>query len=210
MIRHIWTEEEKKYLKRITPGHHYNEILVMMNKKFNLDLEMGQIKGAIARYNLNTGFDGRFKPKTIPFNKGLKGICPKGCEKSWFEKGHRPQNYKPVGSERLNVDGYTEIKIKDPKLWRLKHIHIWEQHNKKPLPKSHAIIFADGDKTNFNIDNLILVSRRQLLILNRKRLLKNDADLTKVAVNIAKVQEKIDERRAEIGSRAKCKNNSNK
>ena len=30
-----WSDEEKEYLKKITPGHHYVEIANMMNKEFN-------------------------------------------------------------------------------------------------------------------------------------------------------------------------------
>ena len=30
-----WSDEEKEYLKEITPGHHYAEIVELMNKKFD-------------------------------------------------------------------------------------------------------------------------------------------------------------------------------
>jgi len=65
------------------------------------------------------------------------------------------------------------------------------------LPKGHAIIFADGNRENLDIDNLILVSRRQLLILNQHKLIQDNAELTKIGVNIAKLQEKINERKKE-------------
>ncbi|CAM3000571.1 hypothetical protein HAHI6034_11025 [Hathewaya histolytica] len=73
-VLHIWSKEEKGYLKKITPGHHYKEIQKLMNEKFNLSLTLNQIKGAIGRYKLNTGFNGQFKSGHIPFNKGLKGL----------------------------------------------------------------------------------------------------------------------------------------
>jgi hypothetical protein len=100
---------------------------------------------------------------------------------------------RPVGSERVNVDGYTEIKVSDPNKWRCKHVVIWEAHN-GPMPKGYAIIFGDGNKENFELDNLILVSRQQLLTLNRNRLIQNDADLTRTGVIIADLYQKISQR----------------
>lgn len=189
---HIWTNEEKEYLKEITPGHHYKEIHKLFNEKFNLNLTIGQIKAAIGRYKLNTGFNGQFQKGNIPTNKGTKGLT--GSNKTSFKKGHKPSNLRPVGSERITKDGYTEIKVEEPNKWRLKHQVIWEKCKGK-IPKGHTIIFGDGNKQNLDINNLILVTRKQLLILNRNRLIKNDIELTKVAINVVKVQEKIDERK---------------
>lgn len=189
---HIWTEEEKEYLKEITPGHHYREIQELMKEKFNLDLTLNQIKGAIGRYKLNTGLNGQFPKGHTPFNKGVKGVAYEGSKKTWFEKGHTPKNHRPVGSERINVDGYTEVKVAEPRTWRLKHQLIWEQHN-GPAPKGHAVIFGDGNTQNFDINNLILVSRQQLLILNRNKLIQQDTDLTKTGVIIADLLMKIGE-----------------
>ncbi len=192
---HTWSNEEKQYLKEITPGHHYKEIQELMNKKFNLNLTLAQINGAIGRYKLNTGFNGQFKKGCIPANKGIKGLT--GANKTSFKKGEIPKNYRPVGSERINVDGYIEIKVEDPRKWKLKHIVIWEKEN-GPLPGGCAIIFGDGNKLNLNIDNLILVTRKQLLIMNRNKLIQKDIELTKIGLSIAKVHEKISERRKTI------------
>lgn len=189
---HIWSADEKEYLRQIAPGHHYKEIQELMNKKFHFNFTVDQIKNAINRYKLNTGFTGQFNKGHTPINKGKKGLG--GWEPTQFKKGHLPHNYVPVGSERVNGDDYVDIKIADPNKWRGKHILIWEKYN-GPIPKGHAVIFGDGNKRNFNPDNLILVSRRQLLILNRKNLIQKNADLTRTAVIIADLYEKISERR---------------
>ena len=189
-----WTDEEKEYLKEITPGRHYKEILELMNERFDRPFRMEQIKGAIARYKLHTGFTGRFEKGNIPFNKGKKGECPKGCEKTWFKKGQTPINHKPVGSERIDRDGYILIKVAEPSVWKLKHRVIWEKAN-GPIPKNYTVIFLDGDKSNTDINNLALVSRSELLIVNQKKLIKSDTELSKVGINIAKVQSKINKRK---------------
>ncbi len=59
------------------------------------------------------------------------------------------------------------------------------------------MIFGDGDKLNCNIDNLILVSRSELLIMNRNKLIKNDSVLTKVGVNIAKLLDTMNKKKRE-------------
>ena len=189
-----WSDEEKEYLKKITPGHHYIEIANMMNKKFNREFTVDTIKNAIGRYKLNTGFNGRFKKGNVPHNKGKKGLYYKGCEKTWFKKGQVSINHKPVGSERIDVDGYTLIKVSEPNVWKLKHRVVWEKAN-GPIPKNYTVIFLDGDKSNTDINNLALVSRNELLIINQRGLLKKDKELSKVGINIAKLQSKINKRK---------------
>lgn len=189
---HIWSKEEKDYLKHITPGHHHREIQELMNKKFNSNFALNQIKNAIARYKFNTGFTGRFEKNHIPANKGTR---VGGWEPTQFKKGHVPQNHRPIESERINIYDYTEIKVAEPNKWRLKHQIIWEKTN-GPIPKGHVVIFGDGNKRNFDISNLILISKKQLLILNRHNLIQKDADLTRTAVIIADLQQKIYERKS--------------
>ena len=59
------------------------------------------------------------------------------------------------------------------------------------------MIFADRDKTNFNIDNLVLISNRELQVMNNKKLIQNDADLTKTGIMIANVLIKIKDKERE-------------
>jgi len=186
---HMWTNEEKEYLKEITPGHHYKEVQELMSIKYNLDFTLNQIMGAIRRYKLNTGFTGHYEKGHVSFNKGVAG-CAKGCEKSWFKKGYAPINHREIGSERVTRDGYIEVKVAEPHKWRLKQQITWEKHNGN-IPKGYVVIFGDGDRLNLDINNLILVSRHQLLLLNRNKLIQNDADLTRTGVIIADLYLKI-------------------
>lgn len=182
---YFWSDEEKEYLKTIVYGRGYKEIQQMMNDKFEHQFTLNQIKGAIGRYKLNTGRTGYFPKGHVPFNKGKKGLT--GANKTSFKKGNIPKNKKPVGSERINVDGYTEIKVSEPNRYRLKHRVIYEQYHNVKLKPNEAIIFLDGNKQNLNIDNLEKVTRSQLLQLNQNHLIKDDAELTKAGVNVAKI-----------------------
>ena len=187
--RHIWSDEEKQYLAEITPGRGYKEIQSMMSCKFGFDYTHHQIKGAITRNKLNTGRTGRFEKGHATWNKGTKGLTKANVTS--FKKGQKSHNYKPVGSERITKDGYCEIKVSDTgRRWRPKHVLIYEKHHGK-VPKGSAVIFLDGDKRNFDIDNLYLVTRSQLAMLNKNSLIQKDAELTKTAINVVDLMKKI-------------------
>ena len=187
--QHIWSDEEKQYLAEITPGRGYKEIQSMMSCKFGFDYTHHQIKGAITRNKLNTGRTGRFEKGRATWNKGTKGLTKANVTS--FKKGQKPHNYKPLGSERITKDGYCEIKVSDTgRRWRPKHVLIYEKHHGK-VPKGSAVIFLDGDKRNFDIDNLHLVTRNQLAMLNKNSLIQKDAELTKTAINVVDLMKKI-------------------
>ena len=40
--------------------------------------------------------------------------------------------------------------------WQSKHSLLWEQHHGRKVPKGHIVMFADGDRRNFDINNLML------------------------------------------------------
>ena len=79
------------------------------------------------------------------------------------------ERYKPIGTERVTIDGYLERKMNDDmplqKRWRAVHIVLWEQAN-GPLPGGHALVFRDGNKRNISLDNLELVTRADLMCRN--------------------------------------------
>lgn len=184
----MWTTEEKEYLKEIVYGRHYEEIRELMIKKFGYDFSKGQIKSAVNRYKFNTGFTGRFEKGNVPVNKGTKGVNKPN--KTSFKKGMKCINKREVGSERVNIYGYVEVKVAEPDKWAFKHKVVWEKHN-RPIRKGEVIIFADRNRNNFDINNLILISNKQLIMLNRNKLIKNDADLTRVGITIANIYLKV-------------------
>jgi hypothetical protein len=92
-----------------------------------------------------------------PWNKGMKGIAFGGHE-TQFKKGTVPPNHREVGSERIDEDGYTYIKIAEHTRWVLKHRHIYEQHHGKLEP--HMIVtFRDKNISNFEIENLEAITK---------------------------------------------------
>lgn len=194
-----YTDEMIEFLKEVTPGKTYKEITELFNNKFNLGTTVETMKGLLSRKKIHTGTLGQFKKGSIPWNKGKKGYV--GANRTSFKKGSKPKNWRPVGSERVDAEGYTLIKVSNEgikhKMWAFKHRIVWEQYHKKKIPKGSVIIFADGDKTNLDVDNLICVTKNELRMLNQSGLIKNDAELTKTGLNIAKIRIKLSELRKE-------------
>lgn len=188
----LYPEKVRKFIDKNHIGIGPKDMTVLLNKTFETNYTYKQLKFYYANNKIDSGLTGQFLKGNRPFNKGIKGVG--GWEPTQFKKGNTPHNYKPVGSERVDTDGYVEIKIADPREWKGKHILIWEKAN-GPVPKGHAVIFGDGNNRNFDINNLVLVSRKQLLIMNRHKLIQKDTNLTKTGVIIADLYLKIGEKK---------------
>lgn len=196
MARHKWTEEELEFLREVYPYYPNKEIAEMIKEKFGFEVTDKQLANARKNNDLPKKAipnSGCYRKGDVPWNKG-KGMSEEVKEKvkkTWFKKGEIPKNHRPVGSTRITVDGYTEIKIAEPNKWALYHRYIYEKAHGVKLAKNEAVIFVDGDKSNFDIDNLVKVSRANLLYLNNNDLIFDDPELTKTGVNVSKVAEKI-------------------
>lgn len=103
--------------------------------------------------------------------------------------------YHPVGSERIAGNGYVMVKIAHPEDWKYKHHLVWESAH-GPLPAGYVIIFGDRNKYNFALDNLILASKQELSVMNRRRLIQAHADLTRSGLLIARLRLAITKRKA--------------
>lgn len=193
---HKWTEEEKAFLVEFAYGHTIKEITEAFNKKYATELSLKAIASSMKRYGAKTGNTGRFVKGQVSHNKGKK-MSPElyeKCKATMFKKGNIPPQYRPVGSERDDKDGYIEIKVADPNKWELKHKHIYEEAYGE-VPKGYKVIFLDGDKRNFDLNNLKCISQAENLYLNRYKLRFKDKDLTETAVNMAKLNTAIKERK---------------
>ena len=188
MIKFRPTLEQQEFIKNNVKGLSNTDLTNLFNKTFSTDFKETQIKTYKTRNNLKSGIDTRFKKGHCPAIKG-KPIFYGGLS-TRFQKGHKGYSYKELGSERINANGYWEVKVHDPDVWELKHRLVWQEKYGE-IPAGHRIIFADKDKNNLNIDNLILVSPQQLLILNRNRLIKEDSGLTKTGVIIATMLDRV-------------------
>lgn len=191
-MKNKYTDIQIQFLKNNVKGITLKKLTEMFNKEFNKNISESSIAHLKNKYNLKSGIiGGQFKKGNESFNKGKKWddyMSEKGKKnslKTTFKKGNTPHNYRKIGSCRTTKDGYIEIKIKNPDVWVCKHRYIYEKEKGKIL-EGHTIIFADNNKRNFNINNLIMISRAEELLLNQNNMRFNDIELTNSAVMIAK------------------------
>lgn len=85
--------------------------------------------------------------------------------------GRRPSE-RPVGSEYVSK-GIVYVKVAErPETsgtkdnWRPKQVVVWEEANGEPFPEGHNCYFADGDRRNFDPDNLVPVPKRLVGLLH--------------------------------------------
>lgn len=187
MHGHVYTEEEHAFMREFVPGHSYRETASAFTEKFGREISISQVKAYTGNHHLNTGRTGRFQKGHVPPNKGKKGACAAGCEKAWFPKGHIPKNHRPAGSERVNIYGYAEVKVAEPDKWGLKHRIVWEKAN-GPVPEGYIIIFRDNDRTNTDINNLLMIKRGIHAVMNRTGLCGCSGEFKDTAVKIAELK----------------------
>lgn len=119
-------------------------------------------------------------------------------------KGYNPNKAKamgnkiPIGTEYVKPDGMVLVKV-TPNKWKYKQRHIYEQYYKVELPKDIMVIFLDGDRTNFDINNLMAVSTPEYNCIKNKDLLSNNAMVTKTAILGARLYYKIKAKEKENG-----------
>lgn len=114
----------------------------------------------------------QFPKGNVPANKGLRrpGYSPGDMAKTQFKKGQMPHTWMPVGSYRINPDGYVERKFGEepgPYYMRWKPVHrqVWEDAH-GPIPPDHVVAFLPGRKTTdpelITLDALELESRSEM------------------------------------------------
>lgn len=199
MIRHIYSKIEDQFLIDNVKGITLKKLTERFNKKFDLKLSESSISNRKVKLNIQSGIvGGRFVKGQTSFNKGKKWseyMSQEGqanSRKTTFQKGNIPLNRRPIGSERVNKDGYILIKIQDGnknKNWTAKHRYLYEKAYGK-IPKGYKVIFADGNNRNFDLNNLVLVSNAEELIMNQRKLFTENIEHTRVGVSIAKLLNK--------------------
>ena len=178
----LFTPEQVRFIKENYLLMTQRDLAAAVSSCFDLNISEQQIKTFTSNHRILSGRTGCFEKGHASWNKGTKGLT--GRNPTRFKAGHKPVNWKPVGSERTTKDGYVEVKVEGVNphtgfqgVWRLKHVLVWEHHN-GPVPKGLAVLIKDGNKQNCVIENLELVSRAELVRLNQDGYSKVPAENT--------------------------------
>lgn len=188
----------KQFILDNYKGRYNQELADLFNQKFNTNITSRMIKSYKANNKLNSGLTGKFRKGQTPHNKGKK--MPKEVyekvKHTMFAKGNVPPNHRPVGSERISKDGYIEVKVAEPNKWRLKQRVVYEEAKGK-IPEGCPIIFLDGNKRNFDIDNLRCITRSELLYLNCNGL-NNSNEITETGILMARLDRAKNKKKQEL------------
>ena len=181
--RAFWSPEEDAALRRIYPSKTAEEcarwigrsVSAIHDRATKLGLRKSrewiaeQSRLRMADPN-HPGRKTQFRAGQAAWNKGAKGL-QLGGDAGWCKPGEMPHNWKPIGTYRTTANGYLERKIADTGCSRRDfvpvHHLVWRMHG-GTVPRGHALVFRDGDKTNTDINNLELITRRELMARNTR------------------------------------------
>lgn len=182
-VKKIFTHEEIEFLKENYPNIRTDiiatklncSVYAIYNRAFKYGLEkskkfLNSPDSGILFPGHNRGKLTQFKKGHTPANKG-KNLTPEVREKvkhTWFKKGHKPHNTKDDGCISIRNNAlkkpYKWIRIKDDE-WELLQRIVWEKAN-GIIPKGHNIVFKDGNTLNCDLQNLEMISNKELMLRN--------------------------------------------
>lgn len=188
MTRNPWTPEHIALLRVLYPDHATTDIAARLGRAaasvYNKAHALGLRKSAAFLASDRSGRVQRgrqdprmtahqFKPGMTPWNKGTHYQAGGRSALTRFKPGrppHEARNYKPIGTLRINKDGYLERKVSDdPRLapvrrWVGVHRLVWEQAH-GPIPPEHIVVFRPGMRTadllHITADRLECISRAE-------------------------------------------------
>lgn len=180
-----WTKREDDFLREHYPNEKTENIAYAIHRTYSAVKSRATFLGlkksvgfwrdhGVYLNTLEASKKTRFKTGNTPRNKGKKYceyVSPETIEKYkrvQFKPGNTPANFLPVGSESMK-NGYVTIKPEGSRRMVYKHIWVWEQHHGK-RPKGYFITFKDGDRSNCDISNLILLSSSEFARLKMQRM----------------------------------------
>lgn len=181
-MRKLWTEDELVTLRELYPYMRSHDIAERIGctrsqvlcKASRLGLKKTrEAIASMARMAMDDpehpGRQHQFHKGLEPWNKGAHYEAGGRSVETQFKKGNAPINWLPIGSERERADGYLERKLTDTGVTRrdfvcVHHI-VWREAGRE-IPAGHVLVFKDGNKRNFALDNLELVTRADLMRRN--------------------------------------------
>jgi len=100
-------------------------------------------------------------------------------------------------SEKVNYDGFVYVKIRMTAkgysrnaCWKAKHRWVYEKAHGE-IPEGMDVIFLDGDRYNFSLDNLELVTKAEKLKLIQYGFKTNNREVTLAGLAVVRHQLEI-------------------
>lgn len=198
-----------EFIRDNSRGVSSGKMAEMVNEKFGTNWTRAGMKQFRQRNGIRSGCTGQFEKGHIPDNKGKTldeyindpervADIRQRISGTQFKAGQAPLNELPVGAIVTNAHGY---KLRKKSMtggqwdrWEFLQRAVWEEHN-GPIPEGVLITFRDGDKSNCDISNLLLVTKAENAQLNKLELRSGDPDLTETGLNLIRLKNAARKRR---------------
>lgn len=167
-MRNKYSKKFEEEMKKLAPKKTAKQLLEIANNKYNYPITKEMLMNYLSKRQI------RYKD----YNPN---------------KAKYMGNKIPIGTEYVKPDGMVLVKV-TPNKWKYKQRYIYEQYHNVELPKNTMVIFLDGDRTNFNINNLMAVSTPEYNCIKNKDLISNNGMVTKTAILGARLYYKVKEK----------------
>ena len=160
MNRRKYNKELINWLKENAKDQTISELLPKVNKKFNETYDRLGLHKLISRNKIEYKYTNK-------------------------NKSHNMSKL-PIGYEYIKNDGMIIVKVGRNE-WKYKQRLIYEKYYNVKLKKDEYVIFLDQDRTNFNINNLKAISRRESAIMANEKIFSKNPKATETAIKIAQL-----------------------
>lgn len=156
-----YTQEQHDYIVSVAYGNKYREIADMFNEKYGTNKSVQAIAIYCRKHKINNGIT---------------------SELTSFKKGHKSNwDGRELGSEKYNNFDDVLVKVQyhgaNREIWRLKKELVWEKHYGKK-PKHYMVLSLNGNKEDFNIENLMLCTTAEHMTLYKRDYISSNRALT--------------------------------
>jgi hypothetical protein len=185
--RYPWSKKDDKLLRQTYPYLSTKEIAEVIGCSKLAAYQRASVLGlrkspayvtetnkALGHALASSGASHRYPKGHVPANKGTRrpGWSPGRMKETQFKKGQRAgaaqAKWLPIGTVKMNGDGYLRRKIADePEAiagkggtstnWEFVHRRVWEDVH-GPIPDGYRIWWKDGNHENCALENLELLS----------------------------------------------------
>lgn len=170
-MRRTFNQGMYNYLLEHGKEHTTKEWVDILNLKYNETFNLGDIQRYFARHHIEYK-----KHKNMQRDMG---------------------KLVPIGTEYIKPkENMTLVKVAKNK-WVYKQRLVYEKYYNVKLNSDDFIIFLDGNRQNFNIDNLKLIKRCDSAYMLSNRLFSTDKEVTNTGTMVARLYYKIKDKEIE-------------
>lgn len=95
----------------------------------------------------------------------------------------------PIGTIVDDGDGYLKIKTGHGSSgWERYHRYIYKKEH-GAIPKGHKIVFLDGNRQNYSVENMVAVPASYLALMNNWKLKSQEPEITKASIKWCELYE---------------------